>query len=615
LRLIWPSHHDCSPTTVYTVRALDVWKLNERPGEVYDSYRKRVHETCNVEPSEIQYHDPNDLLNNVLTAEIVLPATYKGKFTSPYKRMIDDAENREWETLNKNKTFSEPIPLSSLTETERKSILRGNWLYKAKPNKDGTLKIVKARFVADGSKEKTSLDWWQVYSPVAMIPTLRILIVTTIQYPDARLWEGDVQNAYTTADIVRDVLIYYPDGKHPNSPTRSCLRLLKALYGVADSGKAFYDEWIAFHISIGFRATYYDRCYLEFYISEKEWIRFVFHVDDSIYGQLGLRIWQWYLQKLSEKYTSTIVPLSYCLGIEFDIDYDQGIVKMTQAAQIDKMLRDLGHTDLKPVHGPNSDDQPTQIIAPHELTRNDVINFPMQKYIGHINYLQVSTRPDISRDLKILSKFPTKFGLPHIRWAKRIVRYLASTRTVGLTYRRVPHLIRSLIQVFTDASHASDPDTRRSITGIVIKLAGNTILWKNLFQRIVSHSSTESELMALDLGATLGQYIKWLCEIFRLSSNTPLPVYVDNQATIILSSNPVQPGRNLHIHARYFYVRDLVTRKELIIVKIHTDDQLADILVSFKSFETYHRLRTLLMNCAYVNTVDDKLAWITTYIM
>ena len=64
---------------------------------------------------------------------------------------------------------------------------------------------------------------------------------------DARLWEGDVQNAYTTADIVRDVLIYYPDGKHPNSPTRSCLRLLKALYGVADSGKAFYDEWIAFH--------------------------------------------------------------------------------------------------------------------------------------------------------------------------------------------------------------------------------------------------------------------------------------------------------------------------------------------------------------------------------
>ena len=69
------------------------------------------------------------------------------------------------------------------------------------------------------------------------------------------------------------------------------------------------------------------------------------------------------------------------------------------------------------------------------------------------------------------------------------------------------------------------------------------------------------------------------------------------------------------MHDTSINVRDLVTRKELIIVKIHTDDQLADILVSFKSFETYHRLRTLLMNCAYVNTVDDKLSWITTYIM
>ena len=103
---------------------------------------------------------------------------------------------------------------------------------------------------------------------------------------------------------------------------------------------------------------------------------------------------------------------------------------------------------------------------------------------------------------------------------------------------------------------------------------------------------------------------------------TPLPTYVDNQATIILSSNPVQPGRNLHIHARYFYVRDLVARQELMVVKIHTNDQLADILVSFKSFETFLRLRTLLLNCAYVVVVPqreanvaDKLEWVATYLM
>jgi hypothetical protein len=604
------------------VHAADVWKLKDRPSEVYDSYNKRIHETCNCEPADLTSGDPNDLIDNISASDIVLPTTYKGKFKSPYKSLIDAAEDKEWSTLNRNETFSEPIPISSLSEEQKRSILRGNWLYKVKQNKDGTLRLVKARYVADGSKEKSTLHWWQVYSPVALIPTLRILLVTTIQHPKARLWEGDVENAYTTADCLREVLIHFPDGKHPPNSPRYCLRLLKALYGVADSGKAFYDEWVAFHVSIGFRTSYYDRCYLELYRDENAWIRLVFHVDDSIYGQVDDDLWTWYLTALAKKYRSTIEPLSFCLGMEFDIDYDSGYVKITQAAQIDKMLRDLDFHNTKPVHGPNSDDQPNLDFDRAELTLPEVLHFPMQKYIGHINYLQVCTRPDISRDLKILSKFPTTFGRSHIRWAKRIVRYLASTRTVGITYRRVAAALRNLIQIFTDASHASDPDTRRSVTGVAIKLCGNTILWKNLFQRIVSHSSTESELMALDLGATLGQYIKWLCELFRIHPITPLPTYVDNQATIILSSNPVQPGRNLHIHARYFYVRDLVARQELMVVKIHTNDQLADILVSFKSFETFLRLRTLLLNCAYVVVVPqreanvaDKLEWVATYLM
>jgi len=324
LRLTWPTHHACSPTAVYTVHAADVWKLKDRPNEVYDSYSKRIHETCNCEPADLTSCDPNDLIDNISASAIVLPTTYKGKFKSPYKGLIDAAEDKEWSTLDRNGTFSEPILISSLSEEQKRSILRGNWLYKVKQNKDGTLRLVKARYVADGSKEKSTLHWWQVYSPVTLIPTLRILLVTTIQHPKARLWEGDVENAYTTATCLREVLIHFPDGKHPPNSPRSCLRLLKALYGVADSGKAFYDEWVAFHVSIGFRTSYYDRCYLELYRDENAWIRFVFHVDDSIYGQVDDGLWTWYLTELAKKYRSTIEPLSFCLGMEFDIDYDSG---------------------------------------------------------------------------------------------------------------------------------------------------------------------------------------------------------------------------------------------------------------------------------------------------
>ena len=147
-----------------------------------------------------------------------------------------------------------------------------------------------------------------------------------------------------------------------------------------------------------------------------------------------------------------------------------------------------------------------------------------------------------------------------------------------------------------------------------MKLGGNLILWKCAFQNIVSHSSTESELMSLDVGATVGQYISWLCEAMAVKLEYPIHIYVDNKSTIDIASNPIQPGRNLHIHARYFYVRDLVNDKLFIISKIHTDDQPSDILCTFKSKHTFIRLRTLVMNCAFVELLEDKITWNVTYI-
>ncbi len=34
-------------------------------------------------------------------------------------------------------------------------------------------------------------------------------------------------------------------------------------------------------------------------------------------------------------------------------------------------------------------------------------------------------------------------------------------------------------------------------------------------------------------------------------------LFVANTSTIIIAGNPIQPVRNAHVHARYYYVRDL----------------------------------------------------------
>ena len=77
-------------------------------------------------------------------------------------------------------------------------------------------------------------------------------------------------------------------------------------------------------------------------------------------------------------------------------------------------------------------------------------------------------------------------------------------------------------------------------------------------------------------------------------------VFIDNQAGLDFASNPIQPGRNLHLHARYFAMRDLKHFGILQPTKLGTDDQIADILVSFKGAANFLRLYGRTIGCAYV---------------
>jgi hypothetical protein len=232
----------------------------------------------------------------------------------------------------------------------------------------------------------------------------------------------------------------------------------------------------------------------------------------------------------------------------------------------------------------------------------------MYQVLGFLNHLCGGTRPDISEALKILSKFGARYGLPHIERAKHLVRYLAGTKSFALEYKRVPGRWHNLVQLFTDASHASDPDTLRSVSGFVAKVCGNTVYWKSSFQTIVSHSSTESELMALDKGATLGQFVKWITIAVGAAPSMPIPIFVDNMSTIDIATNPVQPGRNVHVHARFFYIRDLVLDGTYSIHHLRTDRQVADLLVTFKSREVFERMRMIAMGCAVIKRENSPSA-------
>ena len=97
--------------------------------------------------------------------------------------------------------------------------------------------------------------------------------------------------------------------------------------------------------------------------------------------------------------------------------------------------------------------------------------------------------------------------------------------------------------------------------------------------------------MALDEGATVLQALRWLIESMGGPKQGKIQCFVDNTSTLVIATNPEQPGRNAHVHARYYYVRDLAWEDLIELLHYPNDLQLADIGCAYKGGLQYHKLR------------------------
>ena len=97
--------------------------------------------------------------------------------------------------------------------------------------------------------------------------------------------------------------------------------------------------------------------------------------------------------------------------------------------------------------------------------------------IGSIMYAMITTRPDLSFSMSLLSRFMSNPGSEHWSALKWVLRYINGTSHVGLDYCK---RYNSLDLVgFVDSNFAGDKDTRKSTTAYVFMLGGNCVSWKS----------------------------------------------------------------------------------------------------------------------------------------
>ncbi|XP_031255460.1 secreted RxLR effector protein 161-like [Pistacia vera] len=161
---------------------------------------------------------------------------------------------------------------------------------------------------------------------------------------------------------------------------------------------------------------------------------------------------------------------------------------------------------------------------------------PYSSAIRSVMYSMISTRPNLSFAISLLSRFMSNPGLE--RWValKWLLRYINSTMHVGLDFCKRNSTLD--LVGYVDSDFAGDRDSRKSTTAYCFTLGGNCINWKSQLQPLVALSTIEAEYVIVT--DAFKEAIR-LQEILKEASlmDGLVTMYSDSQSVIHLSKNLV----------------------------------------------------------------------------
>jgi hypothetical protein len=195
--------------------------------------------------------------------------------------------------------------------------------------------------------------------------------------------------------------------------------------------------------------------------------------------------------------------------------------------------------------------------------------------IGSLMYLDSATRPDIAYVINKLSRFVSNPGSEHWRALEWVMRYLVGTMNYGIHYSGDPKVLEG----YSDANWISDADELKATSGYVFTLRGGAVSWKSCKQTILTRSTMEAELAALDTATIEAEWLRELLLDLPIVEKM-IPVILmncDNQTVIVkVNSSKDNMKSSRHVKRRLKSVRKLRKTGVIALDYIHTSKNLAN---------------------------------------
>ena len=475
------------------------------------------------------------------------------------------------------------VDINTLTPEQRKNIIQSRWVLRDKGNK------VRARIVAKGFTE-TIHDLDDIYASTPIFCVLRTLLTLASNNGWIGI-TGDISTAFLHAAAATADLYMYPPKEFYNPEDNIVWKLLKAIYGLRSSPKAWQKHLSEVLQQIGLHRSTAEP---NIYMTTTRNCFVLVYVDDLLFlgeEQTVNKLFKAIQQQLLLRPTGTLSTGNTVAFLGRNITNRGDYYEISLADEyVTTLLKETNLQDSKPAPAPGTSALKTA-TADHDQPLSTEEHAQYRRSVGKLQWMTY-TRPDISYATKELARALQQPTTADQQKLKHLLRYIKGTKdykqiirpTVKLPAKAIPD-----INVYVDSDWAGCPTTRKSTTGFIISLLGTTINYGSRTQATIALSSAEAELYAINTGATEALHIRSLLMELLNINKVNIKIHTDSSSGKSMATRIGSSRKAKHIELKHLFIQQLISHDYVRIIKIHTNDNPADILTKYVSTETLQR--------------------------
>ena len=501
-----------------------------------------------------------------------------------------------------------PILVADLNEQERTEAIDSMMLLAQKESGE-----VKGRLVGRGDQSHDFLTKEDTASPTVSQDGIEATC-TIDAYEGRDMMSMDVPNAFIqtitpkgknkiimkiTGVMVKYMIDIAPEYRDfvvlENNKRVIYVEVHRAIYGMLISSLLWYKQFRGDLEGQGFIFNPYDPCIANKMVDGKQHtIRF--HVDDLLSSHMDPKVNDKFAEWLNLKYGQlkpcTIVrgKVHRYLGMTLDFR-TKGKLKIRMDEYVQNML------DEFPIKFGESSKQATP--AGNDLLSAGTGNLLDRKkrevfhsFVAKGLFLSKRARLDVHQTIAVLS---SRVREPRDSDWKAIVRFMRYLHSTKFWHKTLSADDLKVMKWWIDASFAVHPDFK-SHTGSVMSMGSGAAQVMSRKQKLVSRSSTEAELIAVDDVITMVLWTKLFleCQGYPIEKNI---LYQDNKSAILLETNGRKSAgkRSRALNIRYFFITDQVELGNVQIEHCPTDDMIGDFMTKPLQGEKFRKFRDLIL--------------------